>query len=728
VFEPPAGTKNKKTMEVFADNICLTGAEIAPIVGKFNFEYLLRKGKINNIAGKANYGNPARYPVDGFPQKYRVLLYEAYPELSDEQNRREIIEEQNIVLQNILPDPAAYKFFLEYEKSPGIQLEEKDRKKYYNSAMILNSMRFMYERSYSRHAAAGKAPKFREIEFWKRRGNDMLAVSERYEHALPHNYRRLQEAYKAYAGNNYKSLISGKVGNQNRTKKQRDMIEQIVISIYGSKGKPFMSAVCAIYNEFVLGVRDIYNENTGEVYKRNDFYTKGEPITISEGMVFNILNDPLNRKIVDRMRNDFHYNQNRHNAAVSRKSPYYSLSKISMDDRDLVRKCIVTDKKGIKTTAWVDAYYAFDVASGCIIGTAYSLKKDQNLVMDCFRNMWNNLRTWGLRTPGEVEVENHLMKGTEIEGRLDRTFMYTTFTAPMKSREKRAEHGIKSKKYYGEYSEVRLGMAKGRHYAKHEAYLSTREKVFDEMNDTYKEQLEAWDFDRVVAEDRAQIEAMNNARHTAKDKKTGKYLYDGMTRMQVLVMKQYSELAPLNWRLLCKEWGKYTETSLKKGQAFTVDYREWWLSDAGLIERFKPNNTDSQAYYIPDSTGAINEIFVYQDERYIDSPRDLGKFQEAKIERTKEDEHIMHEQLGFISSAKKLAKDAKTNRHLGKIGSIKTETVNAAIAANYELEITKQRSALANYEKPPPEHEPELVEDYGGWESEDWAAKAINSM
>jgi hypothetical protein len=558
----------------------------------------------------------------------------------------------------------------------------------------------------------------------------MPAVSEKYVHSLPWNHRGLQRIYKEYAGNNYRSLISGKIGNQNRTKKQRDMIEKIVISIYGSKDKPFMSDTTKIYNEFVLGTREIYNCETGEVFNRIDFYDKGEPITISDGMVFNILNDPLNRKIVDRVRNDFHYNQNKHNAAVGRKSPYYSLSKISMDDRDLVRKCIITDKKGKKTTdkkgkkttAWVHAYYAFDVASGCIIGSAYSLKKDQNLVMDCFRDMWNNLRAWNLRTPGEVEVENHLMRGTEIEGKLDRTFMHTTFTAPMNSREKRAEHKIKGKKYYGEYSEVRLGMAKGRHYAKHEAYLSTREKVFDEMNDTYKEQLEPWDFDRVVAEDRAQIAAMNNARHSAKDKKTGKYLYDGMTRMQVLVMKQHAELAPLNWRLLCKEWGKCTETSLKKGQTFTVDYREWWLNDAELIERFKPNNTDAQAYYIPDASGVIKEIFVYQDERYIDCPRDLGRFQEAKIERTEEDEHIMHEQLGFISSAKKLAKEAKAEKHLGKLGSIKTEMINEAIVQANTAEIIHAASPI-NEEAPP-----ELVEDYGGWQSEDWAAKALNSM
>ena len=727
-------------MEVYGDNICLTGKEVMKVIPTGTFKSLINRGRISNVAGKACYGNPALYPVGSFPRNYMVALYEAYPELSEGDNRREAVEHQNAILRNILPDPKAHAYFKTHEKLPGIQLRPAEQIKYYNSAMILNAIRTVYERSYSRHAAAGMASKFREGDFWQRQSSIMPAVSERYVHSLPWNARGLQRVYKFYLENGCRSLLSGKLGNKNRTKKQRDRIEQIVMSIYGTKDKPFMSEVTKIYNEFILGIREIYHYETGEVYNRSDFYRNNEPDTISDGMVFNILNDPLNRKVVDRMRNDFHYNQNRHNAAVSRKSPYHSLSKISMDDRDLVRKCVVTDKKGKKTTAWVHAYYAFDVASGCIIGAAYSMKKDTNLVMDCFRDMWNNLGALGLRTPAEAEIENHLMK--ELSEKLYNTFMHVTFCAPMNSREKRAEHGIKRKKFYGEYAEVRLGMAKGRHYAKHEAYLSTREKVFDEMNDTYKEQLEAWEFDRVVAEDRAQIALMNGARHTAKDAKTGKYVYDGMTRMQVLVMKQHAELAPLNRRMLCREWGKCTETSLKKGQNFTVDYREWWLSDPGLIERFKPNNTDAQAYYIPGTDGTINEIFVYQEDRYIDSPRDMGRFQEAKIERTEADEHIMHAQLGYISSAKKLAKDAKAAKYLGKIGSVKTETVEKSIR-NYESGITNrddkqeaycifaQTEIDGNRQKSiiiEEEAVPELVDEYGGWEPEEWAAKALNSI
>jgi len=102
-------------MEVFKENICITGSEATRVIPVGTFKTLINRGKISNLAGKASYGNPALYPVDSFPQKYRVLLYLAYPELSNEEKKRELVEEQNAILRNILPDPGAHEFFRTYE-------------------------------------------------------------------------------------------------------------------------------------------------------------------------------------------------------------------------------------------------------------------------------------------------------------------------------------------------------------------------------------------------------------------------------------------------------------------------------------------------------------------------------------------------------------------------------------------------------------------------------------
>jgi hypothetical protein len=310
--------------------------------------------------------------------------------------------------------------------------------------------------------------------------------------------------------------------------------------------------------------------------------------------------------------------------------------------------------------------------------------------------------------------------------------MELTFCAPMNSRQKRSEHLIKEKKWYGEQSEVKRGMAHGRHYAKHPAYLHSREKVFDEMNDTYKNSLEAWDFDRVIAEDRAQMNAWHNEPHPRlKNKKTKEKMYPGMTRMEVLLFKQNSRCAQLNWRSICKEWGVERETSLKKGKSVTIDYREWWLSEAGVIAKFKPNNTNCTAYFIPEETAElpagtvsltttqkeVREIFLYQDNRYIDKPFVMGKFQEAVVERTDKDIAIMNAQLGWLSHAKKVAKDHKAEVIIGKIGMMRSEIVERALAVEPEVAVGL----------PPPERapEPDIGYRYGNFDEEEQEAMAV---
>jgi len=572
-------------MEIYNDKLCLTADEIWSVLGS-NFNTLLSRGRVKNLLGRACYNRPALYDVDEFPNnkknRYRDELYNAYPELTDWKKLQEEREYKNAILRNIVPDPGAEKFFAEYKKPSGQPLTDVERIQYANSAKILNAIRRVWERMYSRHSAAGTVSKMRLGEFFQKMSGIMPEVVKEYKPSFNcFSWRRLQQLYADYGNNNYGALLSGSIGNQNKTKKQRKLIVQIVLSIYCSKDKPFVSDITTYYNEFVLGTREIYNENSGEVYNRADFIHNGEPITISDGLVWNIINDPLNRKVVDRLRNDFHYNQNRHNADVQRESPYFSLSKVSFDDRDLVRKAVITRRNKVtgreeRYEATVHAYYAFDVASGVCVGSAYSLKKDVKLVEDCMRNMWANLRSLNLCQPYEFEVENHLIKGTELENRFRNSCMELTFCAPMNSRQKRSEHDIKDKKWYGFQSEVKRGMAHGRHYAKHEAYLHSREKVFDEMNDTYKNSLPAMEFDRVVAEDRAQMAAWHNEPHPRlKDKKTGEKRYPGMTRMAVLMMKQNKQCAPLNWRILCKDWGISRSTSVERGRSVTIDYREW---------------------------------------------------------------------------------------------------------------------------------------------------------
>jgi hypothetical protein len=648
---------------------------------------LCRRGQANRVR-RGCRETAALYAVDDFKLSVRKSLYETFPSLSDEQVRREVVESQNLVVKNIMPDPSAQTFFERHRKPDGLPLSDEARVKYVNSALILNAMlRVRHEMDVLRLKSGHK--RVTGSEYWETMTDSMPSISEKYVNSLQWNPRCLQRQAEKYytrsadGGNNYAALLKeGKIGSKNAIKITPEA-ERVILSIYGSTEKPFVSEVAGIYNEFLLGLVDVVDMETGEMFDRNDFYKDGKPQTVSEAAVWRVINKPKNRRLVDARRNDFHYNRQKHSPYVERKSPDYSLSKISMDDRDLVRKTIDGQR--------VHAYYAYDVASGAIIGASYSFRKDTELVMECFRDMWRNLRMLGLGTPAEVEVENHLM--TELKDRLYGTFQYVTFCAPMNSQEKRAEHFNKSKKYYGKTSEKALGMAHGRHYARHEAYLFTREKIFDESNSNYKQELQPAAFESIVAEDRAQIEAYNR------------------NRMEKLVTRPFPRLSPLNWHTLCRLWGYQTETSLKRARSCTVQYREWWLSSPEIIERFKPNNYRCTAYYMTDAEGEIPSVYIYQDDNFIDECHCIGKFQEAKAERTPEDEHIMHLQLGYKQKYKTMLGEGKAG--LGRLKVIERARTEAAIS------MAERGSVPA---------EPVGEEPFYAMDSEYYAAQAIHSI
>lgn len=113
--------------------------------------------------------------------------------------------------------------------------------------------------------------------------------------------------------------------------------------------------------------------------------------------------------------------------------PEFSFSKISFDDRDLPRK--LKDTK-----ARPKAYYAYDVASQCVVGFAYNRNKNVDLVVDMFRSMFRLIDRKGWGCPAQVEVENHLMsqwKDSFLKAGV--MFPFVRFCAPQNSQEKYAE-------------------------------------------------------------------------------------------------------------------------------------------------------------------------------------------------------------------------------------------------------------------------------------------------
>lgn len=514
----------------------------------------------------------------------------------------------------IKPDHEAAKFFANYLLPDGRKLDMQAQKKYLSEACLLNAVRAYIAETRTRRKAIG----MRKGEVYTLAANLLAGIDTgKYPHDLPTNPRRLKERLKKYTENGYESLIHGNWCNRN-SRKVNELVERLLISIYCMDNLPFGEWVHDYYLQFLSGALQVVDAETGELFNRNEFRDRnGEYIVLSASTIWNVLNKPDNQALIDRLRNnriDHITQKTPHN---HRKSPQYSLSKISMDDRTLPRK--TTDGR------WVNLYYAFDVASGCVLGVSISTEKPNHaMVRDCMADMYRFIVRHNLKWPAELECENHLMR--DIEDSLNRLFPFVTYTTPGISRSKRAEHMIHGKKY-GDEKNYQTGI--GRWNAKGKAYkIKSPNKDED-----YKQP--RLPLEQIIADEYESIKRYNHEPHP---------YYKGKTRWQVLMEHVHPQLMEPNPAVILREIGSKTTTSLRNNDYLRVQYENYAIESYGILSKLQPNNYSVEAYFLPDENGETTEVFMYQGDTYLGRATRIERYQEAKIERTERDEQIRMEQ------------------------------------------------------------------------------------
>ena len=396
---------------------------------------------------------------------------------------------------------------------------------------------------------------------------------------------------------------------------------------------------------FVQGDLELYDPETGEVLNPADFTDKdGNPLVLSPATVANYLNNPKNKAL----RGKLHMSQWDFNNAYR---PYhlrsigeYALSKVSLDDRDLPRP--------MKDGNRVKAYYAYDVVSGAVVGYAYNRYKTTELFLDCMRNMFQTLDRNGMYIPAELEVEHHLVSDF-ADGLMQAgtVFPLIRWCNPGNSREKRAEHKNREKKY-GVEKRTQVGI--GRWYAKLEANRPKEEKVYDEKNNTYK--VKTYSYEELVADDIRAIQTFNAQPHPNQKR------YPGMSRWDVLCAHQNPNLAPWDKAVLYRFIGQHTETTIRQNTYCTVMYNQYGLPSPEIIEKLEPRNYKVDAYYLPDADGTINEVYIYQNGRYIATCKAVARYNENTAEQTEADKAAYTEQAKYVAKFDKMMKDGKIKR------------------------------------------------------------------
>lgn len=665
-------------MEYYGNKLCISVRELVDggIMTMPNYKQLSARGRIDVVR---RGGGPMQYAlivVDSLPSSYREKVEEVYPG-GDE------VRLSGWIMSNYEMDQSAVAFFHDREKTH-IDLTDEKKREYIINASVLNCCIKLYEGARDRQKLFGG--KYN----WDMMATTIETLRKQLGHTLPASTLRFRKKVNEYKEFGYASLISGKFGNQS-ARKVDYKTERLILSIAVLPNKPYNTNVHEMYLSFVCGELDVYEIETGELFNPEDFTDKnGEPKFLSESTVNNVLNKPKNKLLIEHALSGYTTFMHEQMPHVHRHNGQFSLSQVTMDDVDLTRKLKDTRQR-------VHAYYAYDVVSQCIIGASYARKKDEGLVVDCFRDMFRLIERNGWGMPAGIEVENHLMSqykdGFLMAGV---AFPFVHFCAPQNSQEKYAEplNGAKKRSIVHKNHE---GI--GRFYGKGKWRTESR-KVSDEYNDTYEDK-EYFSYEQLVADDRRDNAEWNNALHPNQKK------YPGMTRWEVLVANINPTLQPYDKLTLSRYIGERVDTSIRRNSTVRVAYDDYWLSDTSVLERLQPNDYKVTAYYLPDDEGRPTDVYIFQGDRYIDKVEKVETYNRVMAEQTEEDI------VNYIEQQKKISKFGKYVRDnaIGKVGVVtaqpvveetsESQVLPVAVPMDVEVEwspvVSSIRSALEDF-------------------------------
>lgn len=670
-------------MEFFDNKLCISFRELVDggIMTVPNYKYMASSGRIKVARrGGGAKGNGALIVIDSLPTSYKEKVEEKYP-------GGNAVLLRGWIISNYELDQAAVAFFMDWAaRQSSDKASDELARKYAINASVLNTCIKLYNRSRDYRKLMG------EKYDWSMMATTIETLREEFGHDLPASTLRFRKKVNEYKQYGYECLISGKFGNQ-CARKVDYKTERLVLSITVLPNQPYGSDVHEMYISFVCGELEVWDLETGEIFNHNDFTDKnGDPKELSESTIRNILNKPANQVLIEKKRrgwSEFYHEQMPH---MHRHSGEFSLSQITMDDVDLPRR--------MKGGEYVHAYYAYDVVSQCRVGLAYGRDKDEALVVACFRDMFRLIERNGWGMPAGIEVEQHLMsKYKEGFLKAGEVFKFVRFCAPLNSQDKYAEPlngAFKTTIAHKNHEGV------GRWYGKG-ARRVDQKKISDSGNHTYEDR-KYYTFEELVADDRRDCAERNNTLHPNQKK------YPGMTRWDVLVARINPTLRPLDKLTLSRYIGERVETSVRRNSTVRVAYADWWLSGPEVLEKLEPNNRKVTAFYLPDEEGKPTDVFLYQNDRYIDKVRPVVTYSRVMAEQTEEDKAAYTEQAKIMSHFDKWVRD----NAIGQVG----------VAPVQREEEDEETESLVLPTAPVPEEPDEAYE----WQPTNMAAMAIGDM
>lgn len=626
-------------LEYYDNKLCIPAMELVErgVMSDCCYRNDSSRGNLE-VARRGSRAGCALVVVDSLPERYRAKVRELYPE-------GEMVRLLGWLRSNYVVDQKAMAYFMSVDECK-VELSGEKVQEYVNNASVLNCCMRLYDNAKAIHRTMGE--KFD----WSMMAGAIEGLRVEFGHTLPGSMLRFRKKVAEYKRVGYGCLVSGKFGNQ-CARKVDLKTERLILSLAVMENKPWNTHVHEMYLQFVCGELEVCDCESGELFDPDDFTDRnGEPKELSETTICNYLNNPKNKLLVEHKLGSWSSFYHEQMPYMHRHSGEFSLSQVTMDDVDLTRKLKDTKLR-------VHAYYAYDVVSQCVLGASYGRKKDEMLVVDCFRSMFRLVDRMGWGMPAGIEVENHLMSQYK-EGFLQAgvVFPFVRFCAPLNSQEKYAEpmNGAKKRSVI---HKNHVGI--GRFYGKGKYRVESR-KISDGDNDTYEDKCYL-SYDQLVADDRADSDEWNHALHPNQKR------YKGMTRWDVLVANVNPTLVPLDKLTLSRYIGESVVTSIRRNSTVRVCYEDWWLSDTKVLERLEPNNYKVTACWLPDDDGKAVDVYLLQNGKFIDKVEKVETYCRVMAEQTDEDRRK------FVEQRKKVAKFEKFVREneIERVGVVKAQ-------------------------------------------------------
>lgn len=512
-------------------------------------------------------------------------------------------------------DAEAYRYYnMTFQFDNGQRLSDEHVERFTLNASVLMAVReyrLAHEAELAKH---GRKAKY--IYMWMANEcvsfQKSLKIKHKLQHSLPPSERQFRNVYDSFFVEegtlNYKSLIDGRLQNDNALV-LTDALKALLDSLFArSKGKPSKKKVADMYASFQSGETLVINNDTGEQYDPQYFEA------LSDKTITAYLNTYVSRAGTLSLRSA---DRQKLNEVIKPKRamelPEFAGSVFSIDDRQPPFEYDAGKR------LWI--YNGLDVASQAVVSSVFGKTKD-GIIIEFYRQCLRNHVQWGFKLPYQLEAEVSLNKSFENTFLKNGAMFQKVSLIPNNARTKYIERMNGELRYRFEKD---LPNWKGRPFALDE---SNQPMPQDNIYRTAK----YTPYDLLLQQSRRIIEDWNNSEHPR---------FPGLTRWDYFVSRQHKDLVDINWRGVLPHLGHSTKSSCNLGAVQLQGFARWIALDDKILTGddlirvlLQVEGQDVTVYWLDGNNRDVMKAMVYMGDHYICDLLPIPKYHRSVLEQT----------------------------------------------------------------------------------------------